>query len=251
MTIAYSKTPLPKRWIYWMRQINFVFSLSLIGLVHHAFAASFDCSRAASTTEKLICSDAMTSALDGKLKQTYKTALAKASEEIDKRSLAQEQRNWIKYTRAICQDITCLQKAYSDRIAILARNEKNIQNDKSYCASPGGRKGNADDCGINAQVYRDPNSRIDSFNLSLVRQKQTGRIIACRRLIDLWDGAHIGPGRGEQTFGGYCVLQNGAQRQNVEICGDDMAGDFQMKQINRMDTSDKHLIAFTYNCSGI
>jgi uncharacterized protein len=236
--------------MYSMRTMKLIFALGLVGLAPHAFAASFDCTKATSPTEKLICSDAQTSALDSKLQQTYKSALTAASEAIDKKDLAEEQRNWIKYTRAGCQDTVCLRQVYTARIAVLGLNEKHIQNDESFCANASGDHVDANDCGISAQVYRDPNDHIDSFNHFFARRKESGRIVECQRLIRLSNGNHIGPGTGEQTFGGYCILQNGAQRQNVKICNDEMVGDFQSQPVKPQDMSDKKLIEFTYNCSG-
>jgi len=233
-----------------MRTMKLIFALGLIGLPPHAFAASFDCSKAAAPTEKLICSDAETSALDSKLQQAYKTALAAASGAVDKRALAKEQRNWIQYTRASCQDTACLRQVYSSRIAVLGRNVKNIEEGESFCTNSSGDNVDVHDCGVSVRAYRDPNDYIDSFNKSLVEQKQNGRVIECRRLISLSNGNHIGPGTGGQTFGGYCVLQNGAKRQDVEICKDDMVGDFQAQLVKPLATSDKHLIEFTYHCSG-
>ena len=240
---------MPKK-IQSTRAMKLLFALGLIALSPCALAASFDCNKAASATEKLICGDAETSALDDKLQQAYKAALAAASETTDKKALAKEQRNWIAYTRGICQDTACLQQVYTARIAVLARNEKNIENDASYCTKPSGYQGGARDCGVSAQAHRDPNDRTDSFNQSLAKKKQSGRILGCSRLIDLSDGTHIGPGTGEQTFGGYCVMQNGTQRQSVAICNDDMVGDFQTQPVATQNMSDKQLIDFTYNCSG-
>jgi uncharacterized protein len=232
-----------------MRMTKFIFALCLVGLTPHAFAASFDCSNAATSSEKLICSDAETSGLDSKLQQSYKAALAAVSEAVDKKALANEQRNWIRYTRASCQDAACMRQVYASRIAILGRNVKNVEDEASFCTNSSGNKVDVNDCSISARAHRDPNDHIDLFNKSLVEQKQSGRIIECRRLISLSNGNHIGPGTGGQTFGGYCVLQNGAQRQDVEICIDDMVGDFQTQPIKPQVASDKNLIEFTYNCS--
>lgn len=234
---------------YSLRACRLLFALTILGMTPCAIAASFDCSKAINPTEKLICSDVKTSSLDEKLERAYKTASA-STDAYGKKELAKEQRHWIKYTRGFCQDTACLQPAYTARIAVLARNEKNIENEESYCTKPSGYQGSVHDCGVNAQAYRDPNDRNDSFNQSLAEQKQSGKIIGCRRLIDIWNGAHIGPGRGEQTFGGYCVLQNGTQRQSVAICNDDMAGDFQVQQVTPQNMSDTRLIDFTYKCSG-
>jgi uncharacterized protein len=213
-----------------------------------AMAASFDCGKAASPTEKLICSDAQTSRLDGKLQQAYKTALA-AADVSDKKALAKEQRNWIRYNRSICQDTACLQQVYITRIAVLTRNEKNIVDGPpdSYCKSPNGNnQSDADDC-ANVLPYRDPNVRIDSFNQSLAKQKHSGKIIACSRLID----EPVGNANSNESFGGVCVLQDGAKRTMVEICNADMTDKFQVQPVTSQELSDKQLMDFTYtNCYG-
>ncbi|WP_235429740.1 hypothetical protein [Xanthomonas sp. GPE 39] len=95
-----------------------------------------------------------------------------------------------------------------------------------------------------------PGRIIQSFNQSLVEKKKGGKIIQCGRLIRLSNGNHIGPGVGEQTFGGYCVLQVAKQRQDVVVCKDDMVGDFNIQAVKSQDMSEKNLIQFTYKCSG-
>ncbi|WP_235430339.1 lysozyme inhibitor LprI family protein [Xanthomonas sp. MUS 060] len=214
----------------------------------HVFAASFDCGKVVGVTEKMICNDAKTSALDEKLQQAYRTAMASVSEPVDKKALAKEQRNWIQYTRANCQSAACLQKIYAARIAMLERNERNIQNNESYCVTPSGDKADVHDCSISAQDYRDPNDHVQSFNQSLVEKRKSGRIIECGRLVSLSNGNHIGPGVGEQTFGGYCVLQVAKQRQDVVVCKDDMVGDFHIKSVKPQGMSEKNLIQFSSKC---
>ncbi|HEV7778889.1 MAG TPA: lysozyme inhibitor LprI family protein, partial [Luteibacter sp.] len=134
-----------------------------------AFAASFDCSKAASPVEKLICGDQDVSRLDTQLQGTYQTALG-AVDASSKDRLVKEQRNWIRYTRNICQDEACLGDAYKARIAVLGRNEKYLV-DKASCDIPDGKSCRS------VVVYRDPEARIDSFNKSLVEQKISGKII--------------------------------------------------------------------------
>ncbi len=56
---------------------------------------AFDCTKASSEVEKLICADEELAALDRKLDEVYKTALAKARDGMDK-TLRAEQRGWIK-----------------------------------------------------------------------------------------------------------------------------------------------------------
>ncbi|CAB3644462.1 Uncharacterized protein conserved in bacteria%2C putative lipoprotein [Achromobacter sp. 2789STDY5608633] len=223
--------------------MKLLFTLGLATLWTGAQAASFDCNKAVSATERLICSDAETSALDGKLHGAYETALA-ATDAYGKKELAKEQRNWIKYARDICQDSACLRQAYTTRIAMLARNEKHIANGEVYsdCKLPG----NQTEC-VNVVPIRDPNSRVESFNQSLAQQKQSGRIIGCSQLVDL----PVGVAGGNHSFGGSCVLQEGTQRKNVRICNDDMFGHFQVEPSTPQDVSDKRLVDFTYaQCYG-
>lgn len=224
--------------------LQFLFALNLVGLPLCTFAASFDCRKATTSTEKLICSDAETSALDSKLQQTYRTALMAAEDAPNKKTLTEEQRGWLVYSRNICEDIACLRKVYAIRIGMLARNEKIIVNDRSSdCIKPsdiGKYKG--DNC-LNLVIYRDPNEQIKLFNQAIIAQKQNGKIIGCSRLINM----PMGTVGGENTFGGICTLQDGPQRKDVGICYGDMGGAFQMHMIIPQDNSDKYLIGFTYS----
>ncbi|WP_240434005.1 lysozyme inhibitor LprI family protein [Achromobacter sp. B7] len=226
--------------------MKLLFTLGLATLWASAQAASFDCNKAAGITERLICSDVETSALDGKLQGAYETALA-ATDAYGKKELGKEQRNWIKYARDICQDSACLQQAYTTRIAMLARNEEHIANGEVYsdCKLPGNQTVSGE-C-VNVVSIRDPNSRVESFNQSLAHQKQNGRIIGCSRLIDL----PVGAAGSNHSFGGSCVLQEGTQRKNVRICNDDMFGHFQVEPSTPQDASDKRLVDFIYaQCYG-
>ena len=116
-----------------MRLAFLVFSL----LAFSAQAASFDCGKAATRVEHLICGDAglskldekfaktfgdeyitSLSKLDDKLGQLYQDDLTKANE-AQKQLLITEQKHWLKHTRNVCQDITCLKLAYWSRQAEL------------------------------------------------------------------------------------------------------------------------------------
>lgn len=102
-----------------LQKISFIFALIVPACVH---AASFDCAKAASPTEKLICGNPSVSLLDEQLGQTYKQALASTN---DKDLLKQEQMGWLKQQRA-CKDADCLTKTYLDRIERLQKNETAI-----------------------------------------------------------------------------------------------------------------------------
>ncbi len=83
-----------------------------------AQAASFDCAKAGTNTEKLICSNPKISKLDDELGKAYQEALSKANEE-QKQRLVVEQKHWLKQTRNICTDESCFKQAYSSRLAAL------------------------------------------------------------------------------------------------------------------------------------
>jgi uncharacterized protein len=204
-------------------------------------AASFDCAKAGSGVEKMICGDQALSALDSKQEIAYKGALAAARVAGDEAMLAKEQRNWLRYTRALCQDSACLKQAYASRIEVLARNETHII-DESSCETPTGGK----DC-VAVVVKRDPNSRIASFNQELVDQNNPGKLVGCTMLLEL-------PGmstNSNASYGGNCVLEKGGSRSHVKICNDDMIGRFGMEPIDPGKEQSKHdLLDFANQCPG-
>lgn len=74
---------------------------------------SFDCTKAASSVEKLICSDAQLASLDAELAGLYSEIRAKAPNGGE---LKEGQRQWMREIRDICADVDCLAVAYKDRI---------------------------------------------------------------------------------------------------------------------------------------
>jgi uncharacterized protein len=96
-----------------MKISNKLFVATLLALfVPKIYSASFDCAKASSRMEKLICSNADLSKLDEKLAEAYKAAYSK-----DKKIKA-NQINWLKETSK-CGDESCLTDAYRQRIAAL------------------------------------------------------------------------------------------------------------------------------------
>lgn len=79
---------------------------------------SFDCAKASSKIEKLICSDADLADLDMALGDAY-SARIKASTEGDKKALRESQKDWVKNVRNACQDVKCASDAYSDRLKVI------------------------------------------------------------------------------------------------------------------------------------
>lgn len=94
------------------------------------FSASFDCEKAKSPTEKLICGDKAISKLDEQLAVSYKAALRKST---DKDTLKKTQLDWLKQQRA-CIDVKCLNDIYLSKI-----NELNqfyfLESEKSSSSS--------------------------------------------------------------------------------------------------------------------
>lgn len=202
-------------------------------MANQAMAASFDCKKAASATEKTICTDSNLSSQDDKLQQSYQAALDSLSL-AKKPRLVAEQRNWIRYVRNICSDSLCLSKAYLARIDLLGRTRKFIVDD-AQCSIPDGSSCRS------VVYYRDTSYRMASFNKSLLSKKQPGRIVGCDRLIDL----PVGYANSNHSFGGYCTTMDGAIRSRVKICNDEMLGHFGMLPVKDGEDTDQNLIEFT------
>ncbi|KGS70679.1 hypothetical protein X979_5494 [Burkholderia pseudomallei MSHR7527] len=79
--------------------------------------ASFDCAKASSRIEKLICSTPQAADADVRLASAYSAARAKAS---DPTALKADQRKWMKDERDACSDAECLVKVTEARIHALA-----------------------------------------------------------------------------------------------------------------------------------
>jgi|GEM_PF-1964391 len=87
-------------------------------------AASFDCGKAASEVEKLICSDDELSKLDDSLSKAYLQALKRAD---IKEQTIRSQRQWLKNERNTCQNAECIRKAYETRIKELGLPDEGAQ----------------------------------------------------------------------------------------------------------------------------
>jgi uncharacterized protein len=81
-------------------------------------AASFDCNRAVTKVEKLICKDKVISEIDTELSVIYDKLLGE-SDEKDKLLLLKEQKHWLKFNRNPCVSASCIAVAYRSRITAL------------------------------------------------------------------------------------------------------------------------------------
>ena len=103
-----------------------VVATCLVGLssVH---SASFDCAKAKTKIDKLICSDARLSEADEKLTALYNEVLAKSPAPEDTK---QQQLEWVKQSRNTCKDADCLQQAYTSRISDLQKQVEKYLDEK-------------------------------------------------------------------------------------------------------------------------
>lgn len=81
-----------------------------------ANAASFNCSKASSKVEHIVCDNRNISKLDEELAQRFKGAL----QDHERAALViQSQRQWLK-NRNLCADVQCVTQAYTNRLADLS-----------------------------------------------------------------------------------------------------------------------------------
>jgi uncharacterized protein len=78
-------------------------------------AASFDCAKAQTSVEKLICTDAALSKLDEDLATSYTSTLKANGKAM---TIRETQRRWLKIHNT-CRDAVCLNTSYIQRIAFL------------------------------------------------------------------------------------------------------------------------------------
>lgn len=86
-----------------------------LGLSTLSVAASFDCSEARTTVEKMICGNKELSRLDSLLADTFKRTLNN-KQPAESEALIKDQRRWLKTVRNRCMDEACLSKTMHDRI---------------------------------------------------------------------------------------------------------------------------------------
>ena len=97
-----------------MKYILYLFGSLMVAF--HVQAASFDCAKAQSKVEHLICGDAKLSKLDDELSTAYKTAL---QDQTKAEAVKQAQKEWLKERNA-CADAACVKRAYEARLSLLA-----------------------------------------------------------------------------------------------------------------------------------
>ncbi|HEY9162843.1 MAG TPA: hypothetical protein VIS94_17335 [Desulfomonilia bacterium] len=111
-----------------MGNIRIIFTALIVLIPAISVAAGFNCERASSSIEKMICGNPDLSLMDESMTAAYKKAVAGAS---DSAPLSADQKLWLKNTRNACRDVSCLKKAYQERTAELNKwNEPADKNDR-------------------------------------------------------------------------------------------------------------------------
>ena len=82
------------------------------------FSPSFDCSKASTGAERMICSNSDLAQADVQLAQAYKAGLSKSA---DKAAFKKEQGAWIRNQRDACSDAAAMLQVYQDRISQISR----------------------------------------------------------------------------------------------------------------------------------
>lgn len=91
---------------------------------------SFDCAKAASRVERMICSDDELAVLDRELSRSFRELRAVAGE--DRAELEADQRNWRVAERDACGDIDCIASVTRERVALLNAAKLAIMNGEGF-----------------------------------------------------------------------------------------------------------------------
>lgn len=94
-----------------------VAAFALIACTPICYAASFDCTKATSKIEEIICRYNHLSQLDEVLTRAYQERLRELKET---KYLREQQRTWLSEVRNRCMDAACLVKVYQKRLAQLS-----------------------------------------------------------------------------------------------------------------------------------
>lgn len=101
-----------------VRKLSLIFVLLIWSIISNA--ASFDCSKATSIVDRLICSDAVLSTLDDTLAIEYNSSKKNT---LDPQSLLNAQRAWLQKRNSCGNDRSCIANSYYERISQLSTTQ--------------------------------------------------------------------------------------------------------------------------------
>lgn len=114
------------------RSLHIFLLLLTVTLPNTSCAASFDCTKAGTDQEKMICSDSTLSSLDDKLAKTYKSALLETTN-TKVAEIQASQKEWLRNVRDKCTSKPCLVQAYEKRIFQLNSPKTETLGSNSTC----------------------------------------------------------------------------------------------------------------------
>jgi len=234
-----------------------------------AWPASFDCQKARSAVEKMVCADPELSKLDAQLEQTYQGALNTVASQVKANKttadapskLVKEQKNWITYQRNICTDAACLREVYQARIELLKRDPSPFSHlypvgfiDEQAISFP--RDFGDEIQSINqsildvSKIYDKGGEfgKLIGFNQSVIDKKDPGKITGCSKLIYLPSG---GTAPNAYTSAGVCMFQKEKTHALVRICLNETIGNYVIEKITKTNMPYKELIDFANNKCGV
>jgi len=156
-------------------------------------AASFDCKKAKTETEKIICSSPALSKLDQELAKTYRSALLK---DFDKTQFQKDQRSWLKWRDfgQCATEITCLEEHYRNRLIEIAS--------RSFC--------------------RDVQKKLEVWRAKLTESVSNTKNVKVKRLGEarsFMEAARTGAGSNGTTYLGLDVDRDGKPDKIIGSCG--------------------------------
>jgi uncharacterized protein len=185
-----------------------------------ASAASFDCGKAQTAVEKLICGNKEISRLDSELGNAYVSA--SCTYVSAREALVADQKKWITDVRDKCNDVECLRRAYSNRLDILTQ----VRTDKAegrYVVDEDTRS-----------------SKTAEFQKELKDVGVTGMLTKCDLMVE----EAIPESVQELSYGAVCNLNGRA----VMICDDTMIGKLTIKFWGFAIGGDNILYFMQHNC---
>ena len=115
------------------RSLHIFLLLLTVTLPNISCAASFDCTKAGTDQEKVICSDSTLSSLDDKLAKKYKSALLEAANTTKAAEIQSSQKLWLQNARNNCTSKPCLVQAYEKQIVQLTSLQTKTLGSDSTC----------------------------------------------------------------------------------------------------------------------
>ncbi len=113
-----------------MIRILYILLMVVMVCANTSFAASFDCAKAKTAQETIICSDSSLSNLDDQLDKAYLSAMWRVG---DTGIIKRQQREWVRTIRNNCTSKTCLKEAYGKRIKELNTEGSDKSASNSIC----------------------------------------------------------------------------------------------------------------------